>query len=365
MAVWSAMKDGLRPNFADNIFPILVLTKRGEKLTPRAAQLSVDFAQKTLRNQLIPTRPLTQMHLLIPTHQLTQMHQLTLTRQNRRWIQLMVRIAQPCVLLTGLEITTAIVPLKRTSWRPLTAEAAPISTMKMAPSMAATARPLTALMAQATPSTQPTPLTQPTPMHQLTPMHLQTPTHQLVTAQSCARRAGLEMVTVMTAYYMRLTALLATTSETPTACSMAAIARPLIPTHQPTPMHLQTPTHQPTPTHPPTPTHQLIVAAQKYARRAGLEMVTVMMAYYMRLTALLATTSETPTACSMAAIARPWIPTHQPTQMHPLTLPTIAKISQLLKQKPLLLDLRDVSLHLKAGLPMNFAGCTWLTPVLT
>merc|ERR1719285_1194063 len=193
------MKDGLRPNFADNIFPILVLTKRGEKLTPRAAQLSVDFAQKTLRNQLIPTRPLTQMHLLIPTHQLTQMHQLipthqltlmhqlTLTRQNRRWIQLMVRIAQPCVLLTGLEITTAIVPLKRTSWRPLTAEAAPISTMKMAPSMAATARPLTALMAQATPSTQPTPLTQPTP------------THQLVTAQSCARRAGLEMVTVMTA----------------------------------------------------------------------------------------------------------------------------------------------------------------------
>merc|ERR1712142_824189 len=100
----------------------------------------------------------------------------------------------------------------------------------------------------------------------------------------------------MTAYYMRLTALLATTSETPTACSMAAIA-PSIPMHPPTPMH------QPTPMHPPTPTHQLIVTAQSCARRAGLEMVTVMTAYYMRLTALLATTSETPTACSMAAIA--------------------------------------------------------------
>merc|ERR1712200_325567 len=103
---------------------------------------------------------------------------------------------------------------------------------------------------------------------------------------------------------MRLTALLATTSETPTACSMAAIARPSIPTNQPTPMHLQ------------TPTHQLMVTAQSCARRAGLEMVTVMTAYYTRLTALLATTSETPTACSMAAIARPLIPTHQPTPMH-------------------------------------------------
>eukprot|EP00493_Phyllostaurus_siculus_P024772 UN25114 len=47
------------------------------------------------------------------------------------------------------------------------------------------------------------------------------------------------------------------------------------------------------------------------------------------------------------------------------TLPTIAKISQLLKKKPLLLDLRDVSFHLKAGIPMNFAGCTWLTPAVT
>merc|ERR1711951_284837 len=75
-----------------------------------------------------------------------------------------------------------------------------------------------------------TPMHQPTPMHPPTPMHQLTPTHQLiVTAQSCARRAGLEMVTVMTAYYMRLTALLATISETPTACSMAAIARPSIP----------------------------------------------------------------------------------------------------------------------------------------
>merc|ERR1719373_969919 len=132
---------------------------------------------------------------------------------------------------------------------------------------------------------QPIPMHLQTPTHPPTPMHLQTPTHQLmVTAQSCARRAGLEMVTVMTVYYTRLTVLLATTSETPTACSMAAIARPLIPTHQPTPMHLQilmhqlTPTHPPTPMHPltptrpptpmhlQTPTHQLMVAAQKYAR---------------------------------------------------------------------------------------------------
>merc|ERR1719285_604289 len=128
-------------------------------------------------------------------------------------------------------------------------------------------------MHQSIPMHLQTPMHPPTPTHPPTPMHLQTPTHQLmVTAQSCARRAGLEMVTVMTVYYTRLTALLATTSETPTACSMAAIARPMIPMHQPTP------THPPTPMHLQTPTHQLIVAAQKYARRTGLEMVTVMMA---------------------------------------------------------------------------------------
>merc|ERR1719493_110987 len=144
--------------------------------------------------------------------------------------------------------------------------------MRLTALLATTSETLTAcsMAAIARPSI---PTHQLTPTHPPTPMHLQTPTHQLmVTAQSCARRAGLEMVTVMTVYYTRLTALLATTSETPTACSMAAIARPLIPTHQPTPMHLQTlmhlqtPTHPPTPMHLQTPTHQLIVAAQKYAR---------------------------------------------------------------------------------------------------
>ena len=42
-----------------------------------------------------------------------------------------------------------------------------------------------------------------------------------------------------------------------------------------------------------------------------------------------------------------------------------AKISQLLLKKPLLLDLQDVWLHLKAGMPLNTVECTRMSLVLT
>merc|ERR1711993_27259 len=101
----------------------------------------------------------------------------------------------------------------------------------------------------------------------------------------------------------------------------------------------------------------------------------------MRLTVLVAIISMTATG-SMPAIARPpkaqtrqlrqmrqLKPTLPLRQMHQLT-PTrqpiqIAKILQLHQQKLWPLEMRDVSLDLKAGLPPNSVECTCLKPVMT
>merc|ERR1712087_559241 len=107
----------------------------------------------------------------------------------------------------------------------------------------------------------------------------------------------------------------------------------------------------------------------------------------MRLTVLVAIISMTATG-SITAIARPpkpqthrliptrrlkpTLPLRQMRQLKP-TLPLrqmrqpiqIAKILQLHQQKLWPLEMRDVSLDLKAGLPPNSVECTCLKPVMT
>merc|ERR1711953_1281259 len=67
---------------------------------------------------------------------------------------------------------------------------------------------------------------------------------------------------------------------------------------------------------------------------------------------------------SMPAIARP--PKAQTRRLKPTRLPIqIAKILQLHQQKLWPLEMRDVSLDLKAGLPPNSVECTCPKPVMT
>merc|ERR1719285_1399649 len=101
----------------------------------------------------------------------------------------------------------------------------------------------------------------------------------------------------------------------------------------------------------------------------------------MRLTVLVAIISMTATG-SMPAIARPpkaqtrrliptlqlkpTLPLRQMRQLKPTRPPIqIAKILQLHQQKLWPLEMRDVSLHLKAGLPPKIVECTCLKPVMT
>merc|ERR1719374_539159 len=63
---------------------------------------------------------------------------------------------------------------------------------------------------------------------------------------------------------------------------------------------------------------------------------------------------------------KPTLPLRQMHQLTPTRQPIqIAKILQLHQQKLWLLEMRDVSLDLKAGLPLNSVECTCLKPVLT
>merc|ERR1719450_1698687 len=63
---------------------------------------------------------------------------------------------------------------------------------------------------------------------------------------------------------------------------------------------------------------------------------------------------------------KPTLPPRQMRQLRPMRQPIqIAKILQLHQQKLWPLGMRDVSLHLKAGLPPNSVECTCLKPVMT
>merc|ERR1719512_632395 len=78
----------------------------------------------------------------------------------------------------------------------------------------------------------------------------------------------------------------------------------------------------------------------------------------MKPTVPLASTSST--MANLTAVIAKQPPTDQLSLMPQM----VAGISQLLRSKPLLLDLLDVSLGLQAGANMNSAECTWLIHVL-